>query len=63
MGTSSVFQIEKCQGIEKELRGVVMKKDCVISGFIVYARERLCLMLLVMVVVGLFKFFFSVGST
>ena len=48
MGTSSVFHIERCWGIEKGFRSVSEKKDCVISGFMVYARRRLCLVLLAM---------------
>ena len=48
MVTSSVLHIERCRGIEKGFRGVSEKKDCVIKGFIVCERRRLCLVLLVM---------------
>ena len=48
MGTSSVFHIQRGWGIEKGFRGVSEKKDYVIRGFMVCARRRLCLVLLVM---------------
>ena len=63
MGASSVFHIDRSWGIEKGFRGVYEKKDCVIRGFMVCARRRLCLVLFVMPEQGPFKFFFSLGST
>ena len=63
MGTASLFHIERCWGIKKGFRDVVEKNDCLIRGFIVCARRRLCLVLLVMAESGPFMFFFSVGST
>ena len=43
-----MFHIERCWGIEIGFRGVSEKQDCVIRGFMVCARRRLCLVLLVM---------------
>ena len=48
MGRSSVFHIERCWGIENGFTGVSEKKDLVIRGFMVCARQMLCLVLLAM---------------